>query len=119
MNVQNQTTAKNGLKGDSTYVYVAGANHSHSVLGDSGSGYAAGTVRFDDNNASGFVVAGSDDRDRWGYYMGSLRARQYGLNMIGDSGALAMDGYCTPNISSDDFETRPNNYSMIIWKRIS
>ena len=107
------------MKGDSTYVYVSGASHSHSVLGDTGTSYAAGTVRFDDDRASGFVVAGSDDIDRWAYYMGSLRARLYGLNMIGDSGDLAMDGYCTPNISSDDFETRPNNYTYRIWKRIN
>ena len=107
------------MKGESSYVYVEGANHSHQVLGDSGTSYVSGSVRFDDDRASGLVVAGSNDVDRWAYYWGSLRANLYGLKMIADSGTLAMSGSCTPSISSDDLETRPNNFTQVIWKRIS
>lgn len=95
---QNQATRKNGLSvwGNYQTITVSGGNHRHRIYPD-----------FDgsDSDWSG----GGNKRVGW-----NAKYTEY-------SGDLTLSGGLTPSVSigDGDSETRPDNYSIKIWKRIS
>lgn len=101
---QNQATAKNGLtfNGTAGTVSVSGGNHRHQIY-CTNTNFDIGAHR---NYLGAMNMGGSYNANGSGY-------AEY-------SGDLSMSGSFTPSGTiSGDTETRPNNYTVKVWKRIN
>ena len=117
LSVQGQATALNGVKGKSQTVSVSGANHTHTAVNltnagnpDGGGDYSS-TNRWDRH----YVTNSNAKVSEWGWTVSGETA---GSTIANWSGNLSMSGTITPSLQSSDTETRPNNFTSIIWKRI-